>query len=161
MKKLFAFALVLVCAVMVSLFFAPFSHADFIQDVLSEHVITQNLEAKGNVVVNGSQVSKPNLTYTSLSNTTTLNPYGKRFIVVNGTGNITMASTPHISTQAASNGQELILTGGTNTVDFVDEGTLTGSLMELGSSSRTLNTGDMLHLIYYSGKWYEVSFINN
>ena len=154
MKKLIVLAVLLISAPLVV-------HAEWFQDVFSQNVISENIQASGNVVVNGSVVNSPNLTYSSLSKTTTLNPYGKKFIVVNGTGAITMASTPTISTQAAVNGQSLIITGGANTVDFVDEGTLTGSLLELGASSRTLNTGDILELIYYSGKWYEVGFTNN
>ena len=134
----------------------------WIQDIESQHIGTRDLDASGNMSLQGSMRRVPDMvSYANLSASNTISPYGKSFIVINGTGTITMASTPTISIHAAVNGQEIIITGGSNAVDFVDEGTLTGSLLELGSSSRTLSTGDILELIYYSGKWYEVGFTDN
>lgn len=159
-KYISAFLAVFVLAVFSYVSFAG-SGSNWFQSIDSESIITRDLQASGNVLVNGSLVKAPDLTYTSLSKTTTLSPYGKATLVINGTGTIDMASTPHISTSAAYSGQEITLFGGANPVTFFDEGSLTGSLMELDSSSRAISTGDTLRLMYYGGKWYETGFTDN
>lgn len=83
------------------------------------------------------------------------------FLVINATGTITSTATPAISTLTATSGQEMIIMGGANPVTFQDNDQLSGSLLELGSATRALGAGDVLKLIYYSGKWYEIAFVNN
>ena len=163
MKKLFSMPVLVFLAVLAIFSAVSFAGAgsNWFQSIDSEFVDTRDLRASGNVVVNGSFLKSPDLTYTSLSNTTTLNPYGKSNLVINGTGAIVMASVPTISTLAALSGQEILIMGGANAVTFVDEGGLTGSLLELDSSSRAISTGDTLRLMYYGGKWYETGFTDN
>jgi len=83
------------------------------------------------------------------------------FLVINGTGTITLSSTPNISTDTFSNGDYLILMGGSNAVIFQDNDTLSGSLLELGDTSRSLGDGDIIGLILYNSKWYELFYNNN
>lgn len=110
----------------------------------------------------GSFADTPDATtYAALAGTTTLVPTVQSFVVINGTGTLSMTSTPHIATTTAVSGQSLTIMGGTNVVTFTDEGTLTGSLLELGAATRALGAGDILKLRYYSGKWYEEAFVNN
>lgn len=115
----------------------------------------------GSVSVTGGMVQVPNTAYSAVQISTSFSPVGLGFAVINGTGTLTLTSTPHIATTTAVSGQEITFFGGANPVTFVDEGTLTGSLLELGGATRALGAGDMLTLRYYGGKWYEVSFANN
>lgn len=88
--------------------------------------------------------------------------------LVSVTAATTNTATPFISATATgpiSDGQyiEIIGTDDTLTVQVQDEGTLTGSKLQLGASTRTLGKGDVLKLRYNSadGYWYEEGFTNN
>ena len=87
-------------------------------------------------------------------------------------GNVRVTATPNISTATVAtgatawpNGTIIIITStaSTNTVEFQDEDTLTGSRLELGSTQRIITVNDYLILIYNSTltKWYELAFGNN
>lgn len=99
--------------------------------------------------------------YSAVQVSTSFSPVNTTFMVINGTGTLTLESTPQIATTTAVSGQSITIMGGSNPVTFVDEGTLTGSLLELGAAGRALGAGDILKLRYYSGKWYEEGFVNN
>lgn len=112
-------------------------------------------------VLAGSVSETPVTSYSAVQISTSLSPVAMAFAVINGTGTLTLTSTPHIATTTAVSGQSITLMGGANVVTFQDEGTLTGSLLELGAATRALGAGDILKLRYYSGKWYEEGFVNN
>lgn len=133
------------------------------QTITGAQAITGNQTVTGNQSVSGSKSEVPSTTYSStvLYTTNTISASGASFIVINGSGAIVMGSTPTIATTTAVSGQSITLFGGTNAVTFTDEGSLTGSLLELGSTTRALGAGDMLKLRYYGGKWYEEGFVNN
>lgn len=80
----------------------------------------------------------------------------------------TNLATPSISATLAgslSDGQEVEIWGtdDTNTLILRDEGTQTGSKLQLGAATRTLGKGDSLRLRYNlaDGFWYESGFFNN
>ncbi len=114
-------------------------------------------------VTNTGAVSEtPNTaSYSSIGISTSITPTGKAFIVLNASGTLTSTATPFISTTSAVSGQVLTLMGGANAVTLQDNGTLSGSLLELGSTTRALGAGDIIRLRYYDGKWWEESFANN
>lgn len=76
---------------------------------------------------------------------------------------VLLTSTPNIA--AGVSGQYLILssTSSASGVVFQDEGTLTGSKLQLGAASRTVSQYKTLTLIYdaVDGFWREVGFGNN
>lgn len=77
-------------------------------------------------------------------------------------GAVKLASTPTISTAAATNGQLLIMRS-TSTVNYItiqDNDTLSGSQLELGADTRDLDSNNPIVLIYDSGteKWHEVAY---
>ncbi len=69
-----------------------------------------------------------------------------------------MGSTPTIA--AGSEGQWLVLVNQNPdaAVQFYDEDFLTGSGLALGASSRVLEAGDVLMLLFVGGRWCEVSY---
>lgn len=78
---------------------------------------------------------------------------------------VTVAAVPTISTTTHVTGTYVTLTG-TDTVTgtvLVDNGTLSGSLLELGAATRLLGTNSVLELMLdgTAGKWKEVSFTAN
>lgn len=91
--------------------------------------------------------------------------------VISSAGNILMTSTPNISTTTSVGGTTLLTSGTllvitstvTQTVTFQDEGTLTGSFLQLGAATRAVGQYDVLKLIYDAtdGFWREVSYTNN
>jgi len=85
------------------------------------------------------------------------------FVVVTATGVIdAIGSVPTIG-KSLEIGRILILRGGSNTnlVILQDDGTCTGSKLQLGGTSRSLGLYDILGLIYDGGYWVEMFFINN
>lgn len=115
----------------------------------------------GNQSVSGSRTEVPDTAYSSINVSTTMSPVGLSFAVVNASGTLTSTATPFISTTTAISGQVLTIMGGANVLTLQDNGTLSGSLLELGSTTRALGAGDILRLRYYGGKWYEEAFVNN
>ena len=109
----------------------------------------------------GAAVETPNTSNSALEVTSALNPVGVSFAVVNATGALTSTATPFISTTSAISGQVITIMGGTNALTLQDNGTLSGSLLELGAATRALGAGDILRLRYYNGKWWEEAFVNN
>jgi hypothetical protein len=103
----------------------------------------------------------PNTAYSAVQISTSFSPVNTSFLVINGTGTLTMTSTPTISTTTAISGQELIITGGANPVTFTDNGTLSGSLLELGAGTRVVSTNKILKLRFYGGSWLEESYASN
>lgn len=123
--------------------------------------ITGNQTLTGNQSISGSKAEVPNTAYSAVQVSTSFSPVGMAFAVINGTGAVILSSTPHIATTTAISGQSITLMGGSNSVTFSDNGTVSGSLLELGDTTRLLGAGDILKLRYYSGKWYEEAFVNN
>ncbi len=82
-------------------------------------------------------------------------------VITSSGGAITMNTTPAISTTPYADGTMYMIQSATATVTFQDDGTLSGSLLELGSTTRALGVGDILILVYRSGKWWEAGFFNN
>ena len=71
-------------------------------------------------------------------------------------------ATPQISTTTATSGQRImLLNSGTSSYTFGDTDSVSGSLLELGAASREVDQGDILEVVYYGGKWYEIGFYNN
>lgn len=104
-------------------------------------------------------------------------PVSSSFETVIGTGSATaviLTSTPNISTTTVVNGIVGIADGtylvisctataaGAGVI-FQDEGTLTGSRLQLGAASRTVSTHDTLTLIFSAADsfWKEVAYGNN
>lgn len=85
--------------------------------------------------------------------------------VVGTSGATTLTVNPMIAANGLKDGQELTIEGtsDTDTVVLTDNGTDSGSLLELGASTRTLGIGDVLKLKYDATdvKWYEIGFNNN
>lgn len=83
--------------------------------------------------------------------------------ILSSASTVTLTSTPSIATGVS--GQWLVLsstaTGGS--VVFTDEGTLTGSKLQLGAATRTITAFKTLTLIYDAedGYWHEIAFGNN
>jgi hypothetical protein len=103
----------------------------------------------------------PSASYSAVTVSTSFSPVNTSFLVINGTGTLTLTSTPTVSTTTAVSGQELTFLGGANPVTFTDNATLSGSLLKLGATTRALAVGDTLTLVYYNGLWYEKAFANN
>lgn len=99
-----------------------------------------------------------------MSSTTALNADNMRsvFNVLNSTGGaISISATPTISVTDFPDGTIFIIQSATATVTLSDNGTVTGSLLELGANTRALGVGDILGLILRDGKWWELFFDNN
>lgn len=122
---------------------------------------SSNVSVAGNMAISGSQADVPNTSYSAIAVSSSISPVGVSFLVINASGTLTSTATPFISTTTAISGQTLTLMGGTNVLTVSDEGSVTGTLLELGDTSRALGAGDILKLRYYSGKWYEEAFVNN
>lgn len=97
-------------------------------------------------------------TSTSLTTTNLPNTYN---LVTSSGGALTVGSTPTIATTTATTGDIFIIQSTTATVTFSDNGTVSGTLLELGSTTRALGVGDILVLIYQGGSWWEMGFYNN
>lgn len=81
-------------------------------------------------------------------------------------GAVILTSTPIVRTNDVVDGQVLCLEGtdNTNTIGISDDGTVTGTKVQLNAvTNRTLGAGDILLLKYNStlATWQEVSFSNN
>lgn len=107
----------------------------------------------------------------SISTTTTILPTDS-FNVLQSTGvNITLTSTPTISTSTVvggtspwADGTKLVLTTtGTVTVTLQDNGTLSGSRLHLGAATRVVGNDKILTLIYVAAQnfWDELAYANN
>lgn len=141
--------------------FSNFAKAEIFGSVDASHIKVVSLNVSGDAVYNGSVQNVPNVSsYSALKSTTAINPYGKGFIVITTTAAISVGTTPSISTMAAVNGQELTIMSSSYTVTFSDNGTLSGSLLELGAATRAVGDQDVLKLFYYKGKWRETSYNN-
>lgn len=84
-------------------------------------------------------------------------------ILICGTGTLTSQVIPFITTTTASGVQytRFLIIGGTNTFTLQDNGTLSGSRLNLGATTRALGDGDTLELILSGAEWREISFTNN
>ena len=145
-------------------FMAPavFAQSNQFDTIKTRHAqVFEDLSTSKLVISGGLYLTPDAATYTAVSTSTKLNSYGKNFLVINGTGTITMGSAPTISTTSVTNGKILFIMGGTNPITFSDGGTLTNSALSLGSATRAVGSGDILELIFYSGKWREFGFVNN
>ena len=79
-------------------------------------------------------------------------------------GNITLTSTPNIAVAGLTGGIFLILTSTVSSViNLVDEGSLTGSKVQLGAATRAISQYKVLTLIYDAtdGYWREVAYADN
>ena len=83
-------------------------------------------------------------------------------LIASGTP-LTMTSTPTISTTSAVTGQFLIITSTASAITLQDNGTLTGSLLELGDTTRVISANKILLLLFdaNNGKWAELAYGNN
>ncbi len=106
-------------------------------------------------------------------NVSTIVPVNSSYeTVVSSGANLVLTSTPNISTTTVVGGSTelpsgtyLVLssTSSTGGVTFQDAGTLTGSQLELGSTTRLVDQYNTLTLIYDATdhKWREISFGSN
>lgn len=80
-------------------------------------------------------------------------------------GSVLLLSTPNITVSGVPDGTRLVIvsTSTTGPIVFQDEGTLTGSKLELGAASRSVSGNSALSLIFDSvvGKWKETSYSAN
>ena len=83
--------------------------------------------------------------------------------VVGSGGAVTLTATPTLADGVDAQEIEIWGTNDTNTVAIQDEGTLTGSNIQLPGTVRTLGLGDVMILRFNSttGFWYETGFSNN
>lgn len=83
--------------------------------------------------------------------------------VVGSGGAVTLTATPTLADGVNGQAVEIWGTNDSNTVAIQDEGTLTGSNIQLPGTVRTLGLGDVLILRFNSttGYWYEAGFVNN
>lgn len=86
--------------------------------------------------------------------------YGFNVFTSSG-GPLTLSATPTITTTTWAEGTRFIIQSATNTITFQDNGTLSGSLLELGANTRALGVGDILELIFRNSTWWEIGFYNN
>lgn len=91
----------------------------------------------------------------------TKDTFNRTFNVVTATGAISVNSTPTISTDTANVGDIYIIQSARDTITFTDNGTLSGSALELGDTTRAMGVGDILMLIFRGGKWWELGYCNN
>ena len=130
-------------------------------NITASPTLTGDLTLVGNQSVSGSKAEVPNTSYSAIAVSSSISPVGVNFLVINASGTLTSTATPFISTTTAISGQMLTLMGGANVITLGDNGSVAGTLLELGDTSRALGAGDILKLRYYSGKWYEEGFVNN
>lgn len=148
-------------------------------DVTGAATITGALAATGNSTLTlGRTVMAKTLVGTGATAllgvyTSTVIPVTTSYEQVISSGNlILMAGTPSIATTTVvsgatplTDGTILVLTStsATGGLIFQDEGTLTGSLLELGAATRTVDQFNTLRLIFNAtlGKWLEESFTAN
>jgi hypothetical protein len=83
--------------------------------------------------------------------------------VVGSGGAVTLTATPTLADGVDAQEIEIWGTNDSNTVALQDEGTLTGSNIQLPGTVRTLGLGDVMILRFNSttGFWYETGFVNN
>jgi hypothetical protein len=108
----------------------------------------------------GKRITTP--TNYTIGGGTTVTPTSEfGLFVTTGTGAIDWTATPSIATTTATEGQVFeIMSSTTTDITINDNGSVSGTLIELasGSTSRVLsNPGDVIRFRYYSGKWYETS----
>lgn len=109
--------------------------------------------------------------YRSYSGPGGMIPLDKSFTIIGTTGSIadvgvgnsgiSLSATPTISTATAINGDQVMFIGAVSSITFSDNGTLVGSALKLGATTRAVGLGDMLGLIYLNGFWREEYFVNN
>lgn len=89
--------------------------------------------------------------------------YAPKVRVAGNAAPVTMTSTPTLSSGTVD-GQECLIQGtdDTNTVTIQDDGTLAGSKLRLGATSRVLGKGDSVRLTWdtTAALWFETSYTN-
>lgn len=95
-------------------------------------------------------------------NSTGIIPESLSVLVAGTSGATSLTNTPTVATNGVTSGKvvRIMGTSDTDTIVVSDNGTVPGSLLELGASTRTLGIGDTLTLQWMSGKWYEIGFSN-
>ena len=102
-----------------------------------------------------------NTSYSALRISSEIVPTDSFYVFVS-TGDNVSTATPQISTTTATSGQRImLLNSGTSSYTFGDTDSVSGSLLELRAASREVDQGDILEVVYYGGKWYEIGFYNN
>lgn len=138
----------------------------------SPTAISGNVTVTGNEVVIGTQAVTGQTVYNRVtesgvtSSSAIINTAS--FVVItttNPAATVIDLATPTISTITATDGQFIVIKGtsATATYTFQDNGTLAGSLVELGAASRVVSDLKVLTLMFDSlvGKWIEVNYGNN
>lgn len=98
----------------------------------------------------------------AINSTFTASNFPRSFAIVTSTGGaLVMTTRPTVSTTTARTGDIFVIYSTTATLTLQDNGTLAGSGLELGASTRALGVGDILVLIYRAGFWWEFGFYNN
>ncbi len=106
-------------------------------------------------------------TQTGIGASSTVVPTSSYFVLTSTGGQVSLTSTPSVSTTAVTglqSGTILVLSGtsDTNYVTLSDDDTVAGSLLELGATTRDLKLNDKLTLIYddTSNRWCEIAYID-
>lgn len=94
---------------------------------------------------------------------TQLIPWQSEWRIVGLTAPTVTTNLPSIISGIDGQTLRLIGTSDSYTVTYQDDGTLTGSGLSLGSTTRVLGLGDVLQLRFdgYNQKWQEIGFNNN
>ncbi len=139
---------------------------------------TQALDIAGNFALSGDFLASGRITPTvtrfgagpaGVTVSSTVPNVTTYVTLLSSGGPITLTSTPSISTMDV-NGigltmpEFLVLSStSTNGITLQDEGTLTGSKLQLGSTTRVISTYKTLFLIFdpLDGFWREIAFGNN
>jgi len=121
--------------------------------------VTGDLSLTGNITSDGLETKSVSSTvYLSTSSSLSITD---SVMVICGTGTITSNATPFISTTTYTEGTHFMIVGGSNTVTLQDNGTKSGTLLELGGNTRSVGQNDVLELLLINGKWIEVGFGDN
>jgi hypothetical protein len=94
---------------------------------------------------------------TAVSNTL-LNSYYE--LKVNPDSDYIMTSAPTVSTTNAVEGDRITITCAANSITLQTDGTLAGSKLKLGATTRMISSNDILALRFNGTYWVELSFTN-
>lgn len=142
------------------------------ETIAGSQTVTGNSGVTGNQVVSGTNTVTGRTVYsrstqTGVTISSAINTSSTFVIIVTTSPNATIVTTaaPTLSTTTAVDGQFVVIKGtsSVSTYTFQDNGTLAGSLLELGAATRIVSDKKILTLIYDSlqGLWLEVSYANN
>lgn len=122
------------------------------------------LDVDGSVIVS-KKVSHTRTALSAIQASTTISVTSTFETLLSTGGSVIVTATPSISTTSIKDGTFLVLasTSTTSPVVLQDNGSLSGSQLELGAASRTISGNATLTLIFdlTLSKWKEIAFSAN